>query len=266
MLINLSHDNPAWCKLLLHHELTIHVIVSLITSSYSVRPISAKTAPKDAESEIEDEDLDRDAQAFDRLCLALGLLTNLVQADDEAKDICRKTSKPSSSHYIPGIVLISSIELSPTCPSKRACAKTCQCSDRISAIECLVRAHVQHDSADTEVDADGPSKHLVRGHLAVLFGLLMQQSPANEQIVLDALPGASRREKLNALVTFAKDFVGLYAAFMSRIARGEGEEANDEAGDDDGDNRKRASGSRNTSADAQVTEDVVMFLEMLRDQ
>jgi len=33
-----------------------------------------------------------DAQEFDRLCLALGLLTNLVQVNEESKDLCRETS------------------------------------------------------------------------------------------------------------------------------------------------------------------------------
>lgn len=35
---------------------------------------------------------DRNVQAFDRLCLALGLLTNLVQANREAKGLCRMIS------------------------------------------------------------------------------------------------------------------------------------------------------------------------------
>jgi hypothetical protein len=32
------------------------------------------------------------AQAFDRQCLALGLLTNLVQGDEVSKHLCRETS------------------------------------------------------------------------------------------------------------------------------------------------------------------------------
>jgi hypothetical protein len=78
VLINISHENPTWCELLLHQRLMIPVISSLIA-------ISLHTC--------HDEDADeRDAQAFDRLCLALGLLTNLVQANKESKDLCRETS------------------------------------------------------------------------------------------------------------------------------------------------------------------------------
>jgi len=49
---------------------------------------------------------ERDAQVFDRLCLALGLLTNLVQVTEESKDLCRETSAPCSlvsvfAHLVP---------------------------------------------------------------------------------------------------------------------------------------------------------------------
>lgn len=47
--------------------------------------------------QVENEEMnERSARAFDRLCLALGLLTNLVQVDEDAKDICRETSESSS--------------------------------------------------------------------------------------------------------------------------------------------------------------------------
>ena len=48
---------------------------------------------------------ERDAQEFDRLCLALGLLTNLVQVNEDAKDLCRETSTfyPLVSVFVPSI-------------------------------------------------------------------------------------------------------------------------------------------------------------------
>lgn len=90
VLINVSHENPTWCKLLLHQELMIPVISSLIASSLcEARDVTEETS-------------ERDVQAFDRLCLALGLLTNLVQVDKNSKDLCRETSElpkcPSSTH------------------------------------------------------------------------------------------------------------------------------------------------------------------------
>ena len=47
--------------------------------------------------QVENEETnEQSARVFDRLCLALGLLTNLIQVDEEAKDICRETSEFSS--------------------------------------------------------------------------------------------------------------------------------------------------------------------------
>jgi hypothetical protein len=81
VLISVSHENPTWCELLLHQELMIPVISSLIAISlYGARNMTEETG-------------ERDAQAFDRLCLALGLLTNLVQVDKNSKDLCRETSE-----------------------------------------------------------------------------------------------------------------------------------------------------------------------------
>jgi Wings apart-like protein regulation of heterochromatin len=81
VLINVSHENPTWCELLLHQELMIPVISSIMASSlYGVHDVTEETG-------------ERDAQAFDRLCLTLGLLTNLVQVDKNSKDLCRETSE-----------------------------------------------------------------------------------------------------------------------------------------------------------------------------
>jgi len=54
-----------------------------IAKSHTQRVGSLSTTESPAES---DEDLDR-------LCLALGLLTNLVQCTDEAKERCRELCK-----------------------------------------------------------------------------------------------------------------------------------------------------------------------------
>jgi hypothetical protein len=84
VLINVSHENQTWCKLLLHQKLMIPVISSLIALSLHGPQVETE------------ETNERSARAFDRLCLALGLLTNLVQVDEDAKDMCRETSEFSS--------------------------------------------------------------------------------------------------------------------------------------------------------------------------
>ncbi len=53
--------------------------------------------PGDAEDEDEG---DSGTHALDTLCLALGLLTNLVQVVDEAKEVVRRTRQESSSSFL----------------------------------------------------------------------------------------------------------------------------------------------------------------------
>ena len=80
VLINISHANPTWSALLAHQQPMIPVISSLILISPCV--------PHDSIEETGEGG----AQAFDRQCLALGLLTNLVQEEEVSKHLCRETS------------------------------------------------------------------------------------------------------------------------------------------------------------------------------
>ncbi|TFY75736.1 hypothetical protein EWM64_g8276 [Hericium alpestre] len=252
VLINLSHDNATWCKLLLRQELTMPVVVSLIARSQTSR---TRRSHKDEDTPTLDDDGDHegDAQAFDRLCLALGLLTNLVQADEgSAKDLVRAT------------------EFDPSCKAERACARACHCAARVNALEGLVRVYTDH-RAPEDTDMDDPGAHIVTGHLAVLFGLLMRGSAENESIVLDALPGVTRRAKLDGLLGSVHEFAGLYREFMMRVARGEGKD-DEEADGDDGDGATRGLGRGGSvdravrdGASEGVTQDVIELLQKLRD-
>ncbi|KAI0058630.1 hypothetical protein BV25DRAFT_1964571 [Artomyces pyxidatus] len=242
VLINLSHENLVWCRLLLHNEYTIPIVMSLIVNAQHNTP----PAEIDEKPEVAEEG-SRDARAFDRLCLALGLLTNLVQADDTAKDICRQT------------------KLNASCPGSRLCARSCHCPARTNALDCLVQAYVHHRKL--AADDEDPGISIVRGHLAVLLGLLMRESTPNERIVLTALPGTSQRAKLDSLVEAACEFVTLYTDFMARVARGEdqGEDHEDHLDDADrsSDAERHKAIQDRTSG---VAKDVILFLEMLRDQ
>jgi hypothetical protein len=80
VLINVSHANSTWSALLVHQRLMIPVISSLIVISLH--------APHDPINEAGEGG----AQALDRQCLALGLLTNLVQEEESSKHLCRETS------------------------------------------------------------------------------------------------------------------------------------------------------------------------------
>lgn len=80
VLINISHSNPTWSALLVHQRHMVPVTSSLILTS--------PRAPHD----VIEEAGEGSAQAFDRQCLALGLLTNLVQEVEVSKHLCRETS------------------------------------------------------------------------------------------------------------------------------------------------------------------------------
>lgn len=87
------------------------------------------------------------------------------------------------------------------------------------------------------LDADTADTLFLRGHLAVLFGLLMRRNPANQDYLLNALAGASSRATLVTLVEQAREFVAFYDAL-----RGE------------------------TEREGRVAKDVVAFLQELRDR
>ena len=239
VLINVSHANPTWSTLLVHQRLMIPVISSLI--------VTAPRAPHDTTDEVGEGG----AQAFDRQCLALGLLTNLVQ-EESSKHLCRETSAFCSLVSI--FVSHNFSELDPSCPALRQCAYACTCPNAISVLECLASVYEQH----LRVEDDDPGTYIIRGHLAVLFGLLMRDSPANQDIILDVLPGAG----LKGLIRHAREFVGLYAEFMARVARGERHDAED-VNDDSEDGIPQIQVKDGATQD--VTQDIIEFLESLMD-
>jgi len=215
----------------------------------------ALDAEGDTEVEVEEED-EEDARVLDRLCLALGLLTNLVQVSDAANDIVRKT------------------RISPTCTGKRTCIQACQCSRRVSALDCLAQVYIQQtkDSNNTNDNID-PGANFLRGHLAVLLGLLMRGSKANQKVLLaTALPGSSNRSKLAALAEQAREFVTFYAQLAVQLSVAAKGKADDDADDDDDDNEIPHSDDHNVDRmvrdgnNGQVAQEVISFLEKLSAQ
>ena len=196
---------------------------------------------------------DRDTQSFDRLCLALALLTNLVQGASEVKDLIRETGaylplylvSYYSNHALP--------ELDPTCTPKRECVDgPCQCRQRKGALFCLATVYVQ----STAVDSEDAGAVFIRGHLAVLFGLLMQDCEENKTQLLDALPGASDRGKLGKLVDHAQGFVKFYTTLSSRTRKLDRKE---DAQDGQGTATHNAANRSNTALET------LAFLQALRD-
>lgn len=61
---------------------------------------------------------------------------------------------------------------------------------------------------------------IIQGHTAVLFGLLMRDNLENQTFILDILPGDTNKQKLDAIVETAREFVEFYGEVMVRVARG----------------------------------------------
>jgi hypothetical protein len=154
-------------------------------------------------------------------------------------------------------------DLDPSCTlRKRSCLHNCTCPNAISALEILMHLYIQQQppssnaapahklkpapSPEPELDAEADASFL-RGHLAVLFGLLMRGSPVNQTTILAYLPTpsggvggkGSDRINLNRLVNQAREFVAFFAVVSGSSADGEKE--------------------------SKVARDIVRFLEQQRD-
>jgi hypothetical protein len=81
----------------------------------------------------------------------------------------------------------------------------------------------------------------------------MRGSPLNQDIILDVLPGAG----LKGLICHAREFVGLYAEFMARVARGERHDAEDDS--------EEVTTQMTDGATQDVAQDIIEFLEGLMD-
>lgn len=89
VLINLTHDDLPWCRAVLDHDNALPTVMHMIVMAQRQRRMLEKRTDAD---EADAEDADNAARCLDRLCLALGLLTNLVQATPDARhmlgDVC----------------------------------------------------------------------------------------------------------------------------------------------------------------------------------
>ncbi|KIM44446.1 hypothetical protein M413DRAFT_24942 [Hebeloma cylindrosporum] len=249
VLVSLTHSDEHWGRKVVRSEYGMGFLMRTLArtgrefqmSRFAVKEEEGVDDFKcedsaDKEEEEEENGVRLESYALDTLCLALGLLTNLVQIVEEAKDVVRKT------------------RLKPSCPlKKRTCARKCSCPQSKSGIDILAELYAQQqhvkdepspssspqhqkplaveDTPETRAEADAS---FLRGHLAVLFGLLMVGNPENQSMVLAALPSASpspappnihvigkgkekhaKRAKLARLVEQAKDFAVFYTVISN---------------------------------------------------
>ncbi|KAF7973917.1 hypothetical protein HWV62_13968 [Athelia sp. TMB] len=153
-----------------------------------------------------------------------------------------------------------SIVISVDCIGKRNCIIACECSDRVSALDCLARIYVQLRNGKTD-----PGSDFLRGHLAVLFGLLMRDSPGNQKKLLAALPGSTDHTKISDLAQQAGEFVGFYARLTARLNVAIG---NSDDGEQEGQNSDPASEDIGMerigrNGNGHIAQEVVTFLQKL---
>ncbi|KAG6816275.1 hypothetical protein H0H87_007312 [Tephrocybe sp. NHM501043] len=246
--VSLTHSDETWGCKVIDSECALGFILRVILGSRSTGD-NAGVAKKEQESESAarlingkgkakvEEGADEDDQTshnLDTLCLALGLLTNLVQVVDRTKDLLRDFRA-----YPPRLlkslhILISSydIGIDPTCTLKRrTCIRSCACSHPTSALDILITLYTRqtplpsHGPVKSEplsIDVTEPPDHdsdalFLRGHLSVLFGLLIRGSSENKGYILGKLSGPE------SLVEHARDFAAFYDTFggeaEGRVAR-----------------------------------------------
>ncbi|KPV75087.1 uncharacterized protein RHOBADRAFT_53982 [Rhodotorula graminis WP1] len=146
------------------------------SATRSASAMAATTSEGDVDMTMEDEEEDDDEPAGDQavwdiLSLALGVLANLAESADE--DLRERVRE---------------LLLSSSCYTNRKCARECQCAlvgeaEPSSALEILARLAL-------DPLADSPNSvyhHSITGFLRLLLGLLVLDSPQNEEIVLAAL-------------------------------------------------------------------------------
>ncbi|KAG7445164.1 uncharacterized protein BT62DRAFT_933586 [Guyanagaster necrorhizus] len=258
VLVSLSHRDQDWCENVLAHPSAPLFIIRTIVRADRIRherqgkakTLNGKTNTevKKEESDIELDDKENSeddisqARVLDRLCLALGLFTNLVQEVEDAKDVLRD------------------LLFDPSCTlTKPACLHKCCCRHPANALNLLARVYLHQVpiSEDPKVKMERqPSPALgsdplqsadasfLLGHLSVLFGLLMKGNEKNQTVILDGLcpTKTTRTVQLNSLVEHAADLAAFYAVIKGGEADGEGNKGED------------------------VAKDVIRFLQDLRDK
>jgi hypothetical protein len=95
VLVSLTHGDAAWARAVVECECAsalAWVIRVVMQFEWGVAKREREVKKEDEEIEVVaggEDASERETQVLDRLCLALGLLTNLVQVVEETKDLLR---------------------------------------------------------------------------------------------------------------------------------------------------------------------------------
>jgi hypothetical protein len=225
VLTLLSHGDKSWCMASLDKKHTIPFVATIVMQS------QAKWSECRAVDGVSDSlSLINSVEAFDLLCLALGLLMNWATLSRKAAALCRNKCKPWLLHTH-WHSLVALIAINPSCPGARPCVRACQCPGQQSVLECLSTVYTQYLDVH---EKDPPESSFLRGYLAVLLGLLIKDDTANQTLVLAKLLGRSPSDKIGLLVAQCRSFLDLYngtAASLSADSPRASPEFTDEATD-----------------------------------
>ncbi|KAK7031563.1 SYF2 splicing factor-domain-containing protein [Favolaschia claudopus] len=240
LLVGVTHSDKMWCAKLTANDSCFGFILRTVLGGHAARLGKVKEEPDDkatvkrelsangkqngkAAMKVEEDSgqepsrttakPDRE-EALDALCLALGVLTNLVQVNDEVKDTLRST-------YV-----------STHCTLPR-CLTTCKCTPRMTALEALTHVfrqllpppvvpNIKRESSPEPPDPStllaAAESRLLLSHLSLLFGLLMMDNTENQTVLLRLLPTPSSpsrydgdKAKVDVLIGHAREFAYIYS-------------------------------------------------------
>ncbi|KAF8902362.1 hypothetical protein CPB84DRAFT_1775905 [Gymnopilus junonius] len=198
VLVSLTHEEEPWGRknrTIIIHRTGQEVLRNRNQIKVEEEDVEVKVEEtEDALSSDQDGVAQADSHALDTLCLALGLLTNLIQIVEETK------------------VIVCDIRLNPFCNlKKRACARKCSCPPTSSGIEVLAQLYslqqVKFEIPSVSLVSDSPE---ARAEADASF--LRSHWPffSNTQNTK-----AAQSSKLSKLAEQAKDF----AASMQLVAK-----------------------------------------------
>jgi hypothetical protein len=155
--------------------------------------------------------------------------------------------------------------LDAKCAGKHACIQGCQCPQRVSALNCLTQIYIQQSKDSGTLD---PGANFLRGHIAVLLGLLMCDNKANQKVLLATLPGSTNRSKLASLAEQAREFVTFYAELAIRLSAAAAAKHKDDKEDDGSVARSNEHNVERMVSDrnGDVAREVISFLEKVSAQ
>ncbi|KAH0834912.1 hypothetical protein J3R83DRAFT_10560 [Lanmaoa asiatica] len=174
----LSHDDAWWCDAALEVSHALPFVTMAVMRSQARWSESRNMVSQNSSVE-----------AFDHLCLALGLVMNWATLSPKVAVFSRVKS------------------INPLCPGSRLCVRACRCPDQKSVLECFTTLHVQYSENRQD---DPPECAFLRGYTAILLGLLMKDDSFNQTTVMSTLPGASPSDRIKSLITHCNSFLDFY--------------------------------------------------------